>query len=108
NGRNQFREYAGQVAQNQHGYNAWKNDGSQVAYNAVQNAGVQSGGNQNGLVVVPGIANQSGTGNVVAVRTEERLKADNTVKSESDSYYLSDLSRQFINWTKIDIQLTQA
>nr|GEU73523.1 retrovirus-related Pol polyprotein from transposon TNT 1-94 [Tanacetum cinerariifolium] len=35
-----------------------------------QNAGVQSGGNQNGLVVVPGIANQSGTGNVVAARAE--------------------------------------
>nr|GFC64344.1 hypothetical protein [Tanacetum cinerariifolium] len=34
------------------------------------NAGVQSGGNQNGLVVVPGIANQSGTGNVVAARAE--------------------------------------
>nr|GEV83374.1 integrase, catalytic region, zinc finger, CCHC-type, peptidase aspartic, catalytic [Tanacetum cinerariifolium] len=32
--------------------------------------GCQSGGNQNGLVVVPGIANQSGTGNVVAARTE--------------------------------------
>nr|GFB49400.1 hypothetical protein [Tanacetum cinerariifolium] len=28
-----------------------------------QNAGVQSSGNQNGLVVAPGIANQSGTGN---------------------------------------------
>nr|GFB70822.1 hypothetical protein [Tanacetum cinerariifolium] len=36
----------------------------------VQNAGMQSGGNQNGLVVVPGIANQSGTGNVVAARAE--------------------------------------
>nr|GFB72419.1 hypothetical protein [Tanacetum cinerariifolium] len=35
-----------------------------------QNVGVQSGGNQNGLVVVPRIANQSGTGNVVAVRAE--------------------------------------
>nr|GFB52084.1 hypothetical protein [Tanacetum cinerariifolium] len=34
------------------------------------NAGVQSGGNQNGLVVVSGIANQSGTGNVVAARAE--------------------------------------
>nr|GFC46724.1 hypothetical protein [Tanacetum cinerariifolium] len=29
-----------------------------------------SGGNQNGLVVVPGIANQNGTGNVVAARAE--------------------------------------
>nr|GEW43252.1 retrovirus-related Pol polyprotein from transposon TNT 1-94 [Tanacetum cinerariifolium] len=35
-----------------------------------QNAGVQSGGNQNGLVVILGIANQSGTGNVVAARAE--------------------------------------
>nr|GEV20720.1 retrovirus-related Pol polyprotein from transposon TNT 1-94 [Tanacetum cinerariifolium] len=40
------------------------------AQNAVQNTGVQSGGNQNGLVVVPGIANQSGTSNVVAARAE--------------------------------------
>nr|GFD57029.1 hypothetical protein [Tanacetum cinerariifolium] len=29
-----------------------------------------SGSNQNGLVVVPGIANQNGTGNVVAARAE--------------------------------------
>nr|GEY04379.1 retrovirus-related Pol polyprotein from transposon TNT 1-94 [Tanacetum cinerariifolium] len=65
-GGNQFGQYAGQVAQNQQGFNAWKNDGIQGA----QNAGVQSGGNQNGLVVVPGIANQSETGNVVAARAE--------------------------------------
>nr|GEX00244.1 hypothetical protein [Tanacetum cinerariifolium] len=32
--------------------------------------GVQSGGNRNGLVVVPGISNQNGTGNVVAARAE--------------------------------------
>nr|GEZ87983.1 hypothetical protein [Tanacetum cinerariifolium] len=42
------------------------NGGIQVA----QNAGVQSGGNQNGLVVVSWIANQSGTGNVLAARAE--------------------------------------
>nr|GFB36011.1 hypothetical protein [Tanacetum cinerariifolium] len=35
-----------------------------------QNSVVQSGGNQNGLVVVPRIANQSGTGNIVAARAE--------------------------------------
>nr|GFC89071.1 hypothetical protein [Tanacetum cinerariifolium] len=35
-----------------------------------QNAGVQSSRNQNGLVVVLGIANHSGTGNVVAARAE--------------------------------------
>nr|GEZ32114.1 hypothetical protein [Tanacetum cinerariifolium] len=39
----------------------------------VQNAGLQSGGNQNGLVVVPGIANQSRSGNVVASRAEGDL-----------------------------------
>nr|GEU57384.1 retrovirus-related Pol polyprotein from transposon TNT 1-94 [Tanacetum cinerariifolium] len=46
NGRNQFGQYAGQVIQNQQGYNAWQNGGFQ------------------------GIANQSGTRNVVAARTE--------------------------------------
>nr|GEV64292.1 hypothetical protein [Tanacetum cinerariifolium] len=33
-------------------------------------AGVQNGGNQNELVVVPGIANQNGTGNVVDAKVE--------------------------------------
>nr|GFA07495.1 hypothetical protein [Tanacetum cinerariifolium] len=70
NGGKQFGQYAGQVAQNQQGYNAWQNGGIQVAKNTVQHVGVQNGGNQNGLVVVPGIANQNATGNVVAARTE--------------------------------------
>nr|GEX97171.1 hypothetical protein [Tanacetum cinerariifolium] len=70
NGGNQFGQYARQVAHNQQGYNAWQNGGIQYAQNAVQNSGVQSGGNQNGLVVIPGIVNQSGTGNVVAARAE--------------------------------------
>nr|GFC43778.1 hypothetical protein [Tanacetum cinerariifolium] len=68
NGGNQFGQYAGQVALNQQGFNAWQNGGIQGA----QNADVHSGGNQNGLVVVPGIANQSGTSNVVAARAEEQ------------------------------------
>nr|GEY31333.1 ribonuclease H-like domain-containing protein [Tanacetum cinerariifolium] len=50
-----------------------KNGGIQVAQNDVQNAGVQNGRNQNGLVVVPGIVSQNGTGNVVAVRAEEEF-----------------------------------
>nr|GEY79879.1 retrovirus-related Pol polyprotein from transposon TNT 1-94 [Tanacetum cinerariifolium] len=70
NGGNQFGLYAGQVAKNQQGYNAWQNGGIQGAQNAGQNAGVQNGRNHNGLVVVRGIANQSGTGNVVAARAE--------------------------------------
>nr|GEX30745.1 integrase, catalytic region, zinc finger, CCHC-type, peptidase aspartic, catalytic [Tanacetum cinerariifolium] len=41
-----------------------------IKMNQDENAGVQNGGNQNGLVVVPGIANQNGTGNVVAAMTE--------------------------------------
>nr|GEU81820.1 hypothetical protein [Tanacetum cinerariifolium] len=70
NGGNQFGQYARQVAQNQQGYNAWKNGGIQGVQNAVQNEGVWNGGNQNGLVVVPGIANQNGTGNVVTTKAE--------------------------------------
>nr|GFD61273.1 hypothetical protein [Tanacetum cinerariifolium] len=58
------------VAQNQQGYNAWQNGGIQGAQNTGQNAGVQSGRNQNGLVVVPEIANQNRTGNVVTARAE--------------------------------------
>nr|GEZ34790.1 hypothetical protein [Tanacetum cinerariifolium] len=54
------------LAQNRQGFNAWQNGGFQ----GVQNAGVQNGRNQNGLVIVPRIANQSGTGNVVAARAE--------------------------------------
>nr|GFB88687.1 Gag-Pol polyprotein [Tanacetum cinerariifolium] len=67
NGGNQFGQYASQVTQNRQGFNAWQNGRIQ----GVQNAGMQSGGNQNGLVVVPGIANQSGTGNVGAARAED-------------------------------------
>nr|GEW57000.1 hypothetical protein [Tanacetum cinerariifolium] len=67
---NQFGQYAGQVAQNQQRYNAWQNGGIQGTQNAVQNAGVHSGGNQNGLLVIPVIANQNGIGNVVAARAK--------------------------------------
>ncbi|GJW38444.1 retrovirus-related pol polyprotein from transposon TNT 1-94 [Tanacetum coccineum] len=55
---NQFRE------------NAVQNVGHLVGQNAVQNQGTQNVGNQNGLSVVPGIANQHGNGNVVAARAE--------------------------------------
>ncbi|GJR50615.1 hypothetical protein Tco_1401136 [Tanacetum coccineum] len=43
-----------------------------VVQNAVPNPGVQNVGNHNGLIVVPGIANQNpnGNGNVVAARAE--------------------------------------
>ncbi|GKE44043.1 hypothetical protein Tco_1471327 [Tanacetum coccineum] len=52
---------------------------NQVAQNAVQNSGVQNVGNQNGLIVVSGIANQNpnGNGNVVAARAEGNVNRNN-------------------------------
>nr|GEY02252.1 hypothetical protein [Tanacetum cinerariifolium] len=85
NGRNQFGQYTGQVAQNQQGYNAWQNGGIQVAQNTIQIAGVQNGGNQNGLVVVPGITNQNGTGNIVAAKADgigNRNQANATIAED--------------------------
>ncbi|GKD31401.1 hypothetical protein Tco_1242179 [Tanacetum coccineum] len=47
----------------------------------VQNLGIQNVGNQNGLIVVPGIANQNlnpnGNGNVVAARAEGKANRNN-------------------------------
>ncbi|GJZ36273.1 retrovirus-related pol polyprotein from transposon TNT 1-94 [Tanacetum coccineum] len=51
--------------------------GNQVVQNAVQNPGVQNVGNQNGVIVVPGIANQNGNGNVVAARAEGNANGNN-------------------------------
>ncbi|GKA19228.1 hypothetical protein Tco_0699143, partial [Tanacetum coccineum] len=41
-----------------------------VVQNAVQNSGVRNVENQNGLIVVLGIANQNGNGNVIATQAE--------------------------------------
>ncbi|GJT34752.1 integrase, catalytic region, zinc finger, CCHC-type containing protein [Tanacetum coccineum] len=53
-------------------YDFLKYNQKKVVQNAVQNPGVQNVGNQNGLIVVSGIANQNpnGNGNVVAARAE--------------------------------------
>ncbi|GKE94926.1 retrovirus-related pol polyprotein from transposon TNT 1-94, partial [Tanacetum coccineum] len=48
-----------------------------VVQNAVQNPGVQNVGNQNGVIVVSGIANQNGNGNVVAARAEGNANRNN-------------------------------
>nr|GEU58033.1 hypothetical protein [Tanacetum cinerariifolium] len=55
------------MSQDRQNHNVRGNGGNQFGQ---YNTGVQSGGNQNGLVVVLGIANQSGTSNVVATRAE--------------------------------------
>ncbi|GJV71661.1 hypothetical protein Tco_1491656 [Tanacetum coccineum] len=56
----------------QNGYNAVQNVKNQVVQNAIQNSGLQNVRNQNGLIVVPWIANQnanqSGDDNVVAAQ----------------------------------------
>nr|GEZ84705.1 hypothetical protein [Tanacetum cinerariifolium] len=56
-----------------------KNVGNHVVQNAVQNPGVQNVGNQNGLIVVPGIANQNSNrnGNVVVERAEGNAIGNN-------------------------------
>nr|GFA74421.1 hypothetical protein [Tanacetum cinerariifolium] len=70
NGGNHFRQYAGQNAGNLNGYNEVQNVRNQAAQNAIQNPRVQNVGNQNGLIGVPGNANQNGNGNLVVARAE--------------------------------------
>ncbi|GJS78712.1 retrovirus-related pol polyprotein from transposon TNT 1-94 [Tanacetum coccineum] len=62
---NQFRQYVRQ------------NVGNQVVQNAIQNPGVQNVGNQNEVIVVPGIAHQNGNGNVVVARAESNANGNN-------------------------------
>nr|GFA47780.1 hypothetical protein [Tanacetum cinerariifolium] len=73
NGRNQFRQYAGNPA----GYNDVI--GNQVIQNAVQNPRVQNVGNPNGLMGVQGngTQNQIGNGNLVAVHAEGNAAGHN-------------------------------
>nr|GFA61346.1 hypothetical protein [Tanacetum cinerariifolium] len=77
NGRNLFRQYAGQNAGNPAGYN--EVIGNQVIQNAVQNPRVQNVGNQNGLIGVQGNGNQNqiGNGNLVAARAEGNVAGKN-------------------------------
>ncbi|GKD45915.1 hypothetical protein Tco_1270560, partial [Tanacetum coccineum] len=79
NDGNQFRQYARQNVRNQNRYNAVQNVENQVVQNAVQNPSVQNVENQNGLIVVLGIANQNpnGNGNVVATRVEGNANGNN-------------------------------
>ncbi|GKC57061.1 retrovirus-related pol polyprotein from transposon TNT 1-94, partial [Tanacetum coccineum] len=81
NGGNQFRQYVGQNARNQNGYNEVQNVGNQVVQNAVQNPSVQNVGNHNGIIVVSGITNQNANqirnGNVVAARAEGNVVGNN-------------------------------
>ncbi|GKF62350.1 hypothetical protein Tco_0182404, partial [Tanacetum coccineum] len=90
NGGNQFGQYARQIVGNQNGYNAVQNVGNPVIQNAVQNPGVQNVGNQNGLIVVLGIANQNpkGNGNVIAARAEGNANGNSVRPRRRDAAYL--------------------
>nr|GEY19445.1 retrovirus-related Pol polyprotein from transposon TNT 1-94 [Tanacetum cinerariifolium] len=77
NGENQFRQYAGQNAENPAGYN--DGIGNQVIQNAVQNPRVQNVGNPNGLIGVQGNGNQNQieNGNLMAARAEGNIAGQN-------------------------------
>nr|GFD01998.1 hypothetical protein [Tanacetum cinerariifolium] len=64
---------------NLNGYNDVQNVRNQVIQNAVQNPRIQNVGNQNGLIGVPGNANQNqnGNGNLVAARAESNTTGHN-------------------------------
>nr|GEW46298.1 hypothetical protein [Tanacetum cinerariifolium] len=76
---------------NLNGYNDVHNVENQVIQNAVQNPRIQNVGNQNGLIVVLGHANQNlnGNGNLVAARAEGNATGQNgnqiRKKQESNS-----------------------
>ncbi|GKA51471.1 hypothetical protein Tco_0744667 [Tanacetum coccineum] len=72
NGGNQFRQYAGQ------------NVGNQVVQNTVQNQGVQNVGNQNGLIVVPGITIriQMGNGKILSLLIAQKEEAGIQLQAE--------------------------
>ncbi|GKB32204.1 hypothetical protein Tco_0871605, partial [Tanacetum coccineum] len=61
-----------------------------VGGNVVQNPGVQNVRNHNGLLVVPGIANQNpnGNGNVVAARAEGNAIGNNVRPRRRDAAYI--------------------
>nr|GEW22278.1 hypothetical protein [Tanacetum cinerariifolium] len=70
-----------QIAQhgNQNAYNDVQNAGNQVIQNVVQNPRIQNVGNQNGLIGIPGNANQNPNrnGNLVAARAEGNATGHN-------------------------------
>nr|GEZ15053.1 hypothetical protein [Tanacetum cinerariifolium] len=90
NGGNQFRQYARQDARNQNGYNVVQNVKNQVIQDAIQNTRVHNVGNQNGLIVVPGIANQNsnGNGNVVVARAEGNATGHNGIQLQDEEFDL--------------------
>ncbi|GKC97607.1 hypothetical protein Tco_1167882 [Tanacetum coccineum] len=74
-----------------------------VVPNAVQNLGVQNVGNQNGLIVVSGIANSNlnGNGNVVAARAE-----GNAIRNNGDLDKIDEVNANCILMANLQQALT--
>nr|GEX76798.1 hypothetical protein [Tanacetum cinerariifolium] len=69
-------------------YNPKENVRNQVAQNAIQNPRVQNVGNQNGLIGVPGNANQNGNGNLVAACAEDNATGNNGIQLQAKEFDL--------------------
>nr|GEW97267.1 hypothetical protein [Tanacetum cinerariifolium] len=108
NGENQFRQYAGQNVGNLNGYNDVQNVRNQVIQNEAQNPRVQNVGNQNGLIGVPGNANQNsnGNGNLVAARAEGNVTGYNDLDEieevNTNCILMANLQQESTSGTQID------
>ncbi|GKA35878.1 retrovirus-related pol polyprotein from transposon TNT 1-94 [Tanacetum coccineum] len=74
---NELERFTSTEGESVESYYHLQNVRNQVGQNAVQNSGIQNVGNQNGLTVVSGIANQNRNGNVVAARAEGNGNGNN-------------------------------
>nr|GEX99641.1 retrovirus-related Pol polyprotein from transposon TNT 1-94 [Tanacetum cinerariifolium] len=93
---------------NLNGYNVVQNVGNQIVQNAVQNQRVKNVGNQNGLIVVPGIANQNPNrnDNLVAARTEGNATGHNDLdeieKVNANCILMANLQQASTSGTQTD------
>ncbi|GJY90015.1 hypothetical protein Tco_0505211 [Tanacetum coccineum] len=81
------------------------------AKNAIQTLGVQNVGNQNGLIVVPGIApsianpnaNQNGNDNVVAARAEGNANGNNGIQLQAKEFDLMAYARDIDEIEEVNV-----
>nr|GEZ32722.1 reverse transcriptase domain-containing protein [Tanacetum cinerariifolium] len=71
------KHFSEKISRNLNGYNDVQNVKNQVIQNVIQNPRVQNIGNQNGLIGVPGNANQNENANLVAARAEGNATGHN-------------------------------
>ncbi|GKB46649.1 hypothetical protein Tco_0897402 [Tanacetum coccineum] len=81
-------------------YDESDNEDYTVVQNTVQNLGVPNVGNHNGVIVVPGIANQNGNGSVVAERAEGNANGNNG--NQIRLYFDGDLQQASTSGTQTD------